>query len=700
MKKAYSKIKAMLALMTALVLVLSAVPVMAANVIDDTATGSITVTKYYSETAKDDHTLSDSTGTAADADNVPSDYAVLSGAEFKLYQVMTTEQTMEYFNGSTEEAYTVDDFANGDAVINLDGDAATLIATGTTGADGTYTFSNLAVGMYVLVETTAAEQVTAPLCEDTLISVPMVNTDTSSNNGNTDWFYDVKVYPKNHTSEATVNIKKMGDDNTTPLAGVTYALYKQTGDDATSADSWTAVTSTTAINGTAQPINFTTDANGEVTITNIPAGLEGTNYMLYEVSAPEGYIVNSTPIYFTVSAANEITNISAATSIGLTAVRDDADDNTTTSDEETLNVYMRNEIPNVEKTVKSDGANTYVNAEDYAIGDTVSYKVVIDVPNNITLLGADAEDQNTGTFELLDTYDSSVFATPSNITVTYANGNVAGAAYTVDTATAGTLKVTFHPDQMAAYAGQQITVSYDTTLLKDAAIGGKGNKNTAKLTYDVLIPGGNPNLPEDPDDDDDISDDAVVYTFGLLVTKTLQDASSTDDVTAVEFNLYQGTTQIKVSKYENYDTGWYYVDPNGSATLSPDSSGYIYVNGLEADTYVLKETKTVTGYNLLSDDIEISVGATFTSTWDASKETKAYVLSQFGTGTSAVKHSQAADATDIVSTQAIAEETVINKKGFTLPLTGSFGYILICLAGIVLIGGGAFVFLNGRKRIH
>ena len=42
--------------------------------------------------------------------------------------------------------------------------------------------------------------------------------------------------------------------------------------------------------------------------------------------------------------------------------------------------------------------------------------------------------------------------------------------------------------------------------------------------------------------------------------------------------------------------------------------------------------------------------------------------------------------------------TVINKKGFQLPVTGGAGTLLASLIGILLMGGGAFVFVSSRKK--
>ena len=43
-------------------------------------------------------------------------------------------------------------------------------------------------------------------------------------------------------------------------------------------------------------------------------------------------------------------------------------------------------------------------------------------------------------------------------------------------------------------------------------------------------------------------------------------------------------------------------------------------------------------------------------------------------------------------------ETIINKKGFTLPITGGMGTVLFSIAGFALMAGAAFVLLKGRRK--
>ena len=56
------------------------------------------------------------------------------------------------------------------------------------------------------------------------------------------------------------------------------------------------------------------------------------------------------------------------------------------------------------------------------------------------------------------------------------------------------------------------------------------------------------------------------------------------------------------------------------------------------------------------------------------------------------------ESTSYDVTNAMGTSTIINKQGFVLPQTGGMGYLLFCVAGIVLIGGGAMLIFGGRKK--
>lgn len=80
-----------------------------------------------------------------------------------------------------------------------------------TSASGVTSVSDLAVGLYMVVETYVPEDVTYTT-DPFMVSVPSTTVDGQ------DWMYDINVYPKNQTDYPTLN-KKVADDDDYSAAG-------------------------------------------------------------------------------------------------------------------------------------------------------------------------------------------------------------------------------------------------------------------------------------------------------------------------------------------------------------------------------------------------------------------------------------------------------------------------------------------------
>ena len=105
-------------------------------------------------------------------------------------------------------------------------------------------------------------------------------------------------------------------------------------------------------------------------------------------------------------------------------------------------------------------------------------------------------------------------------------------------------------------------------------------------------------------------------------------------------------------------------------------------------TYFLKETKTIDGYNLLADPFEIDLNISATPDWNVSESIK------FVNGTYCVRNY---DKTIFAQDKSTFESTIINKAGFTLPQTGSMGFLVFGIVGIFVIIVGIFVLFGGKK---
>ena len=692
-----SSIKKIVSLLLMLTMVLTVVPCVASAttgspVINTTKKGSITVTKYASA----DTSAKKGEATGTNSDTVDTNYYTpLNGATFKLFKIADADAVMAYYNGTSTTTYSLEQFDYQDdgtaKYNNVSIDQACTwegITSGTGENAGKYTFSNLPIGIYVLKEVTAPNQIAAPLAEDSLISIPMVNTASSSNNGNAEWMYDVSVYPKNHASTGTVELTKV-DQNNVPLENVVFELYKKANSELTT-DDWTQVIDTTDNAGTSTRLTFKTDSNGKLTVANLPSGLYGTQYKLVEVSAPNGYIVNQTPLYFKVNNDNTITwNATSGDTNGCNNTNTGVTATTITTDPK-LSITLRNELPSLIKEVKQNGGDTWKTDEQYRLDDEITYRLTVYVPKNVAELG---------TFEIKDVPQVGITdsESSSDYTVNYGDAaNACNASLRADNYTLTKIEASGNNGQgfklelnstgKGLVAGKFIQIVYKAHMNANAVIAEIGNGNTATLTYSKSISGGNENYT--------ITDEARVYTYQFQITKykdSVAEANKLKDGEWVEFQLLD--TDKNPMKVVKLAEGEYRlaIDTDSDTVkldkMVTNTNSTILIRGLENGTYYLKETKTIANYNLLSKPFEFKVEVTETTTWTED--------GSFTPDGSIVKTYQ---STTYTPTDPTGIATIINKKGFVLPQTGGMGYLLFCTVGIVLIAGGAALIFGGRKK--
>lgn len=231
-----------------------------------------------------------------------------------------------------------------------------------------------------------------------------------------------------------------------------------------------------------------------------------------------------------------------------------------------------------------------------------------------------------------------------------------------------------------------LTISYDAYINQNATLA-TAITNTANLTYAYV--GGA--VSED-------SDSATVYTYGIDLTKTFEDATAYPTNGKTQFSLYTNqdcTTAVAVSGSD----GSYWVDAVSQssttvmsvAQLNETNNGALTIKGLAAGTYYLKETSAPDGYGKLQEPIKIIVseGTTYDSLTDKIKNPTATVNNVSAT----INAGGSADKAGLV------QLTVENQKllfGF-LPKTGDVGTFIFIAAGIGLVCA-AVVYLTSRRR--
>ena len=676
--------------------------------------GSITIHKYLMETignAKDPNNGEEIDTT--DTNVFPKGTKAASGVEFTIYQVMSKDDLIKYYNGElanykdstpTYKDFVDENTADGTYTIKQDKVVnSSAISPVTTNTAGVAEFKDLELGLYVVIETKTPPAVTKAVTPF-LVSVPMtkVETGTESKKTATEWLYDIHVYPKNSTATGSVTLMKkgvIGNDtaNATPLAGVEFKLeHLKDGQDETSDDNWEQIK-----NGNEN--YFTTASNnGSVTIS----GLNPGKYRFTEI----GYATGSENKFIINNGAKYVFEVKAGESNTVTVKKPADADNSGDYKAEGNTVTVYNYAPDVDKQVYNTKESNYKKVADCGIDDTIKYQVKVVLPENFN---------NLKKFILTDTPKGIV--DDENSVEIYSklpdasNSQEAklakGTDYTVTKSGDGFV-VNFSTGRVGEYKGQPLYVCYTAKLKtnnEDGTLAGTtsttGNPNTIDLTYSNKI-----DITQGKEDDDEnkshIKDDAVVYSFEIDVTKTAETTSG-KALPGVKFDLYKQVVK-NTDKFALDDTTAknYGFDTTSASyvlvksDLTTDDEGKISYKGLANGTYWLRETKTVDGYNLLASPVKVELNLSYKLTWEENKD---YINNTL------VKHDYTQKVEDFGkkattttgtdrNTYGIASAPIVNKKGFQLPVTGGFGTLLFSGIGVLLVLAGVAMLFSMKKK--
>lgn len=566
----------------------------------------------------------------------------------------------------------------------------------TTGSDGKAKFENLPCGIYMVEETNAPEQVVS-WSASFLVSIPTMN---ATNDG---WLYNVEVEPKNTTAYGGVTLVKYGavagsKDNKTLISGAAFLLERKKND-----NKWEAVDLTAGKIQVGGATDSSDLSNGKVTMSTTSLNIQGLahgTYRFTEISAPDGYVADTlTKHEFVLDKQGNITG------------------NDVAADSKSLEIT--NEKPDFKKEItKREGTVSDNNDADYGVGDKVPYTLTVKVPSTIA---------NLKTFYVTDTINTDHTDNPqlaydaSSFTVSCGGDDLEeGKDYTLVFTKAENkedvytgFKIDFKNGTSklgAAYADKAITISYTAELLGGAVTTKAGNINKAELVYSNKT--NIDSTVEEPESDKNtIHDESVVYTFKTSIYKT--GAGNAGPLTGVKFDLYKvlekgtdytttadgklpDTITFRKTTYNNSDVvsgsslGLANVDYLIKvATDVTTNNGDASVSGLPKGTYYWVETKALDGYNLLTEPVKADLQVTYEATWITKSEYENGKL---------VKHEYSNSQTDYPTTTVDKIINIVNRKGFTLPVTGGFGTLLFSGIGVLLVLAGVCVLFSMKKK--
>ena len=699
------------------------------STIDTGKKGSITIHKYLVE--------GDVTGSSNYGEKLTDKpaYEAAKDVGFSIYQVMTAEELVAYYNGKDNTEPKASDYkidaADKTKVTKDSKEYKRSRGEQKTDATGVTTFDQLEVGLYLVVETTKPAAVTEAVAPF-LVSVPMTRVGEDGKTAPTEWLYDIHVYPKNSTQTGTIYLKKQGlvggteISNPTDLNGVQFKLERlKEGKNVGDTDAWEIVNSEKNNNGI-----YTTDTVEENKSGIIKVdGLHPGTYRFTEV----GYADSAAGVdkkYILDTAASYTFKIEAGDDGTQKVTQLDTDNKDYTINGTTITVT--NYAPDVDKQVvnRTDG-NTYQEAADYAVGDKIPYRIAVTIPTNIAKLKTF---YLTDTPENLDDDTRIQFYSNSDCKALITKSLVKETAGITSTnnAKGKGFKIDFDPAKLEEYAGKTIYITYEATLKKGADTTTAGNHNKVDLTYSNKIKSGNV-LEDETADHNHIEDTAVVYTFQIDITKVGKDGNKETPLDGVTFKLYEqiahqtetgekvlsdddakalGFKDTNKFSYKEVATGT--TEGGGKLTFTGLSNSKTATTG--ASRYWLVETQTKEGYNLLGAPVEAKLDIVYKTTWkekntfdkgvlvkhshDANTETFKTPNdgSQTNNGTQeGTEQSAGLDRGEKV-TYGILSTEIINKKGFQLPVTGGFGTLLFSGIGVLLVLAGVAVLFSMKKK--
>lgn len=318
------------------------------------------------------------------------------------------------------------------------------------------------------------------------------------------------------------------------------------------------------------------------------------------------------------------------------------------------------------ETFSIDESNGWGEWNDGQIGDTVTFKT------KVTLL------PKTTNVVLHDTMDATLSYKEKSAVVYYAEDATGS-----DVTDAVKAKASVNTD------GNGFTVSFDTsytenltntvfvTVVYSAQITQGAQVNKGQLN-DTYVSYGNDGTTE--------HDRTYTYTYDINIIKQDENGAALDDT---HFNLLaaDGKTVLKVV---NNSDGVYTLAADQNADNVTDdivtsSEGKIKINGLDTGVYYLRETQAKAGYNMLTDDIKISISGTVDS---ANNTAVGTISATYGEDNAAKIGNVSVDKNTLY---------VVNTTGAYLPSTGGVGTTMFYLVGGALILMAVAAFIVKRK---
>lgn len=316
-----------------------------------------------------------------------------------------------------------------------------------------------------------------------------------------------------------------------------------------------------------------------------------------------------------------------------------------------VTVTEKNTPPTNEKQVQEDSTSQFVKENDADIGQTVTFQSTITVnANNQNYVFHDQMSEGL-------TYSGVKKITLNGEEVAVENNY---SVKTTDLTDGCTFEVEFTEEFCSDLEStDKIVITYTATLNEKAVVGLDGNANKSWLKYGAT--GSTSTTPPSI---------TTTYTWDLDVLK-YANSVKTNVLKGVKFALLNSNSSKAATVVNGKVTGWVDVPTGDEAwpdntVLTTDEKGEISIDGLDADTYYLREIETLPGYNKLANAVKVEItGAT--------------------------------EGDDGELTYTTVKVQVNNNSGVEMPSTGGIGTTIFYVAGGLLVAVAVVLLVTKKK---
>ncbi len=351
-------------------------------------------------------------------------------------------------------------------------------------------------------------------------------------------------------------------------------------------------------------------------------------------------------------------------------------------------IKEKNDQPTSEKKVEEDSTENFGDKNDADIGQTVNFKSTVKIPAG-GALNVVFEDEMTESLDLIA--DSiKIDGTAATQSPVVKKGEDGKAVVTTED---HKFSIAFDDAVTSALKEETTyTITYSAVLNENAVVEGDanetaefgtGNDNHSRITY-----GKSGHTEWDwtrthtyPIKLRKVNDKGTVLPGAVFTIARSSDTNTLISLVETSAGDDKNPATYRVAK----------ADEEGVTEMTTPESGLITIEGLDADAYVLTETKAPEGYNLLKDPITITI--TSNTTPAASQgDNNAHQTDIKVTYTSSSLIEKEGDTGAYTGTLDI-----LNLTGTLLPSTGGIGTTIFYIVGGVLIVAAAAYFILRRK---